>query len=92
MKNLVVGAVQIACSDDINANLGKLEMHIRSAAARGAKLIVLQELFEGPYFCVDIDAKHLARAKPLENHSTIGRFSSLARELGVVLPVSPPSK
>lgn len=88
MKNLVVGAVQIACSDDLNANLDKLETHIRSAAARGAKLIVLQELFEGPYFCVDIDAKHMVRAKPLENHSTISRFSSLARELGVVLPVS----
>jgi N-carbamoylputrescine amidase len=88
MKNLVVGAVQIACSDDLNANLNKLELHVRSAAARGAKLVVLQELFEGSYFCVDIDAKHMSRAKPLENHSTISRFSSLARELGVVLPVS----
>lgn len=45
MKNLVVGAVQIACSDDLNANLDKLEMLVRSAAARGAKLIVLQEPF-----------------------------------------------
>jgi N-carbamoylputrescine amidase len=88
MKSLVVAAVQIACSDDLNANLDKLETHIRSAAARGAKLVVLQELFEGPYFCVDIDAKHMARAKPLESHSTVSRFSSLARELGVVLPVS----
>ena len=88
MKNLVVAAVQIACTDDLNANLDKLEQHIRHAAVRGAKLVVLQELFEGPYFCVDIDAKHMVRAKPLENHSTVSRFSSLARELGVVLPVS----
>ena len=88
MKNLVVAAVQIACTDDLNANLDKLELHIRNAAARGARLVILQELFEGPYFCVDIDAKHMVRAKPLENHSTVSRFSSLARELGVVLPVS----
>ena len=88
MKNLIVGAVQIACIDDIKANLDKLETHIRSAAARGAELIVLQELFEGPYFCVDIDMKHMERAKPLKNHTTISRFSSLARELGVVLPLS----
>ena len=88
MKSLVAASVQIACSDDLNANLDKIEMHVRHAAARGAKLVVLQELFEGPYFCVDVDPKHMARAKPLENHSTVSRFSSLARELGVVLPVS----
>lgn len=88
MTKLIVAAVQIACTEDTNANLDKLEIHVRHAAARGAKLIVLQELFEGPYFCVDEDKKHLARAKPLEGHSTISRFSSLAKELGVVLPVS----
>lgn len=88
MSNLVVAAVQIACTDDVNSNLDKLETHVRHAAARGAKLVVLQELFEGIYFCMDADTKHLARAKPLEGHSTISRFSSLAKELGVVLPVS----
>ncbi len=88
MSNLVVAAVQIACTDDVNANLDKLELHVRHAAARGAKLVVLQELFEGIYFCMDADRKHMARAKPFEGHSTISRFSSLARELGVVLPVS----
>jgi N-carbamoylputrescine amidase len=88
MSNLVVAAVQIACSDNVNSNLDKLELHIRHAASRGAKLVVLQELFEGPYFCVDQDKKHLARAKPLVGHSTIARFASLAKELGVVMPVS----
>ena len=88
MSNLVVAAVQIACTDDVNSNLDKLEMHVRHAAVRGAKLVVLQELFEGIYFCMDADKKHMARAKPFEGHSTISRFSSLAKELGVVLPVS----
>lgn len=88
MGHLIVGAVQIACSENTKANLDKLEMHIREAARRGAKLVVLQELFEGPYFCIDIDAKHNARAKPFKANATVAHFSSLAKELGVVLPVS----
>lgn len=88
MGHLIVGAVQIACSENMKANLDKLETHVREAARRGAKLVVLQELFEGPYFCIDIDAKHNALAKPFKANSTVARFSSLARELGVVLPVS----
>lgn len=88
MTNLIVGAVQIACNDNENANLDKIELHVREAARRGAKLVVLQELFEGPYFCIDIDASHNARAKPFKGNSTVARFASLAKELGVVLPVS----
>jgi N-carbamoylputrescine amidase len=88
MNNLIVAAVQIACSDDVTANLDKLEMHVREAARRGAKLVVLQELFEGPYFCIDIDAAHNRRAKPFKGNVTIQRLSNLAKELGVVLPVS----
>ena len=88
MGHLVVGAVQIACGENTKENLDKLEMHVREAARRGAKLVVLQELFEGPYFCIDIDAKHNALAKPFVANTTVARFSSLAKELGVVLPVS----
>ncbi len=88
MGHLIVGAVQIACGENTKANLDKLEMHVREAARRGAKLVVLQELFEGPYFCIDIDAKHKERAKPFKANSTVSLFSSLAKELGVVLPVS----
>lgn len=89
MSKLVVAAVQIACADDIDTNLDRLETHIRAAAARGAQLVVLQELFEGIYFCMD-DArkKHFAKARPVEDNTTIARFSSLARELNIVLPVS----
>jgi N-carbamoylputrescine amidase len=88
MSQLIVGAVQISCSDDVATNLDKIELHVREAARRGAKLVVLQELFEGPYFCVDIDEVHNKRAKPFKGHSTVARLSSLAKELGVVLPVS----
>jgi N-carbamoylputrescine amidase len=88
MGHLIAGAVQISCSENINENLDKLEMHVREAARRGAKLVVLQELFEGPYFCIDADLKHNALAKPFKANATVARFSSLAKELGVVLPVS----
>jgi N-carbamoylputrescine amidase len=88
MSQLIVAAVQIACSDDLTANIAKIEIHVREAARRGAKLVVLQELFEGPYFCIDKDSKHNVRAKPFAGHATITHFSKLANELGVVLPVS----
>jgi N-carbamoylputrescine amidase len=88
MGQLIVGAVQISCGDNIKANLDKLEMHVREAARRGAKLVVLQELFEGPYFCIDEDSKHNGLAKPFKANATVSRFASLAKELGVVLPVS----
>ncbi|MEN9895454.1 MAG: N-carbamoylputrescine amidase, partial [Pseudomonadota bacterium] len=54
MTHLIVAAVQIACSDSVEDNLDTLETHIREAARRGAKLVVLQELFEGCYFCKDV--------------------------------------
>ena len=88
MNNVVVAAIQIACTDDLEENLAKIERYVIAAAKRGAKLVVLQELFEGPYFCKDIDPKHKARAKPFAGHPTIARLSVLAREVGVVLPVS----
>jgi N-carbamoylputrescine amidase len=88
MGHLIVGAVQMSCSESIKANLDKLERHVREAARRGAKLVVLQELFEGPYFCIDADNKHNALAKPFKANTTVSRFASLAKELGVVLPVS----
>ena len=88
MRELTVAAIQIACSDDIPANLDKIESLARTAVRRGAKLVVLQELFEGSYFCKDEDGRHRARAKPMTRHPSIERMSRLARELCVVLPVS----
>lgn len=88
MSHLIVGAVQISCGDDLDANLNKIEHHVRETARRGAKLVVLQELIDGCYFCKDIDLKQRERARPVESHPAIARLSDLARELGVVLPVS----
>ena len=88
MRQLIAAAVQISCTDEIEANLDKLEHHVRAVARRGAQLVVLQELFEGVYFCMDEDKRHNVRARPLDGHPTVARMAALARETGTVLPVS----
>ncbi len=88
MADLIVAAVQIACSDDIEQNLAKIETQVAEAARRGARLVVLQELLEGRYFCKDVDVKHKSRARPFADHPTIARLSGLAKKHNVVLPAS----
>ncbi|MFI4890364.1 MAG: N-carbamoylputrescine amidase [Steroidobacterales bacterium] len=88
MSIVTVAATQMACSWDIDANIARAEKLVRTAAAQGARVILIQELFETPYFCKDHDPKHFDLAKPLEGHPTVERFRAVARELSVVLPVS----
>ena len=85
---LTVAALQFACSWDLDANLDRAEQKVRAAAARGAGLILLPELFATPYFCIEQDAGYLELAQPTTDSPLLQRFAALARELGVVLPVS----
>lgn len=87
MRELTVAAPQFAASEDPRENADKAEAVVREAAARGARLVLLQELFESRYFCVTEEPRFLAMAQPFEGNPLIARFASLARELGVVLPV-----
>jgi N-carbamoylputrescine amidase len=87
-RPVMVAATQFACSWDLAANLDRAEALVREAAGRGAQIILLQELFETPYFCIEQDARHFALARFLEGNPVIARFAALARELRVVLPVS----
>jgi N-carbamoylputrescine amidase len=61
---------------------------VRAAAAKGAQLVLLQELFETPYFCQDQLAEYFALAAPFDRHPLIAEMADLAKSLGVVLPVS----
>jgi N-carbamoylputrescine amidase len=88
MSLLRVAITQLKSHNDWTKNCDAAEAVVRAAAASGAKLILLQELFDGDYFCIEQHAKFLAHAEPLETHKTVARFADLARELGVVLPVS----
>ncbi len=88
MRKLVVAASQMSCSWALNENIEKAEAMIREAAAQGAQVILIQELFETPYFCIEQDFKHLKLATTLEESPLIKRMATLAKELAVVLPVS----
>ena len=85
---MTIAITQMACSWDVEVNLAQAEAHLRRAAAQGANLILLQELFETPYFCAEQDPKHYDIAQPYEGNTLIARFAALARELNVVLPIS----
>ncbi len=88
MSMLSVAATQMACSWDLPANLERAERLIREAAAGGAQVILIQELFETPYFCIEQDTKHFELATTLEQNQSLKRFQALAAELEVVLPFS----
>lgn len=83
-----VAAIQMSMSEDKVSNIAKAERLLREAALGGANIILLPELFEGLYFCKDMDEKYFLWAEPREGNSIIERFSSLAKELKVVVLIS----
>jgi N-carbamoylputrescine amidase len=85
---LKVAAVQMKMGDDMGANRSKAEALTREAAAGGAKMILLPELFEGLYFCKDMDKRYFDWAIPRVDNPLLEQFSRLAKELNVVLLVS----
>ncbi|MEM9601307.1 MAG: N-carbamoylputrescine amidase [Pseudomonadota bacterium] len=87
-RHLTLAATQFACVDTPADNLDRAEALVRDAAASGAGLVLLQELFSAPYFCKRQDPVHFGGALPAAGHPVIARFADLARELGVVLPIS----
>ena len=88
MNTVTVAATQMACSWDRDANIARGEKLVRDAAAKGAQVVLLQELFETPYFCKDHIARHLELAQPLDGHPAVEQFRNVARELELVLPIS----
>ncbi|WP_151901088.1 N-carbamoylputrescine amidase [Sulfurimonas sp. NW7] len=87
-KPVKAAAIQMSMSEDKNANVLKAGQFVREAAANGANIILLPELFEGLYFCKDMDEKYFAWAQPLKNNALIQHFAALAKELHVVVLVS----
>jgi N-carbamoylputrescine amidase len=85
---VTVAATQMACSWDTAANLANAERLVRQAAAKGAQIILIQELFETPYFCQKPNPDYLQLATPTESNPAILHFQKIAKELQVVLPIS----
>ena len=84
---LPVGLVQMAMGDDPEANTARAEALVREAAAQGARVVCLPELFRSRYFCKSTDHAHFALAEPVPGPTT-HRFEALARELGVTVIAS----
>lgn len=88
MRNVTFAVTQFAAQASVSANLDIAEALVRDAAAKGAQVILLQELFAAAYFCKNQNPEHFDLAHPRDGHPFLGRMSSLAKKLGVVLPVS----
>ncbi|MCB2013368.1 MAG: N-carbamoylputrescine amidase [Sphingobium sp.] len=88
MTHATVAALQLAFTEDRDDNIELVTEHIRKAAARGAKIILPPELFEGPYFCTVEDEALFARALPLAEHPAVIEMQKLAKELQIYIPTS----
>jgi N-carbamoylputrescine amidase len=88
MRQVTLAATQFACTWDLPGNADRAEALVRQAAREGAQVVLVQELFAAPYFCIEQHPRYFDLALPADGHPLVARFATLARELGVVLPVS----
>lgn len=88
MRNVVLGAVQMQCTRTVKENIEKADNMVRKAAQQGANVILLPELFERQYFCQERKYEYYAYAKPVLENEAVLHFQTVAKELGVVIPVS----
>ena len=87
-RTVTVAALQTSYGEDMQANIDKTIGLIRQAAARGAQVILPSELFQGPYFCVTQEERWFTSAHPWREHPAVVQLQPVAKELGVVIPVS----
>jgi N-carbamoylputrescine amidase len=86
--NVTVACTQMACSWDLAENLDRAERLVKKAADQGAQIVLLQELFATPYFCIDVQERHFDLAQPLQGNPLTERFQELAQAFELVLPIS----
>lgn len=88
MRILKYAGIQMSCTGSVQENIEKAERLVREAAAKGAQIILLPELFENKYFCQEKNYEYYKLAKPLEENDAVLHFTKVAKELEVVLPIS----
>lgn len=88
MRNVKVAATQMSCFGSVAENIEKADSLVREAANKGAQIILLQELFETPYFCQKEKSDYYVYATELERNKAVQHFRQVAKELQVVLPIS----
>ncbi len=88
MRKIKVAAVQMSVPETAEKSIEKAEKLVREAAEKGAQVILLPELFENPYFCQERKYESYALASSVDENKAVNHFKKVAKELGVVLPVS----
>lgn len=88
MRLVTVAATQMSCTNVIEENIHKAEQLVREAAAKGANIILIQELFETLYFCQKENDSFYQYARDTQSNKAINHFKAIAKELNVVLPIS----
>ncbi len=88
MKLVTVSAIQMPMSEDRQKNIALATSLVTQAAAAGANIILLPELFMGKYFCQIENYDHFDLARPFANNPDLIYFQQLAKKLHVVLPIS----
>lgn len=88
MKNLTVAAIQMACDKEVKTNIEKADSLVNIAIEKGAKLILLPELFERPYFCQERRYDYYAFAKETLENDAVKHFLEVSRKTETVIPVS----
>lgn len=88
MRKVTIGAVQMACSRVVEENIAKADKMVREAAAKGAQIVLLPELFERQYFCQERRYDYYHFAKTVEENDAVKHFKEVAKELQIVIPVS----
>lgn len=88
MRKLTVAAVQMSCSVNPEESIKKAEDLVMEAVGKGAKLILLPELFERQYFCQERRYDYYEFAKPVMENEAVKHFTNVSRKTGTVLPIS----
>lgn len=88
MRKIKVAATQMSCTWDLEATLKKAEDMVRDAKKQGANIVLLQELFETPYFCQTESYEYLNIATSVEDNRAVNHFKEIAKELEIVIPIS----
>ena len=88
MTEITVAALQLAFTNDIDANIAAVSELVREAAGKGAQVVLPPELFEGEYFCRVEDEALFANARPTAEHKSVLAMQKLAAELSIHIPTS----
>ena len=83
-----IAATQMSCGWEIEENISKAINLIHKAAEKGANIILLQELFQTPYFCIQYDEEIFKLAHTFEDNKVLDQMRKIAKDLNVVLPIS----